>query len=472
MKKAFSRKNLWNSTPGFLKSSVGRALGVIPPQWLFGKRFRQQCTFLRESQWWSIDQIRTYQLQKMRAVLLLSYEKTKFYKSLFDQTGFHPNDFRCLEDMHHVPIIDKSMIIDNVFDMCTQSVKDRDVDFGSTGGTSGMPLHFYLNANRSAVEYAHLTQSWGRVGYHLGIPMAVFRGRVVATGRCGLHHEYDPNLRHHYYSSFHMSPENMRCYLDHISTIGPCYLYVYPSTISTLARFVVWNQISVPVNIQGIIAGSEILYPKQRETVEKIFGCRIYSSYGHSEKLVLAAGCETSNDYHVWPTYGYFELLDAKGVPITTPGEQGEIVGTGFMNSVMPFIRYRTGDFATYLGNQCDACGRKHIIISDIRGHRTQEVLIAADGSEISWTAMNMHDDTFLNVNQFQFAQYQPGYAVLRVVPADDFDQHDIERIEINMKQKLGGQLDFTVEKVKDIPLSPRGKAIYVDQHIERDSYQ
>ena len=152
-----------------------------------------------------------------------------------------------------------------------------------------------------------------------------------------------------------------------------------------------------------------MVYPEQREMVEEVFGCRYFSCYGHTEKLVFASECEESTDYHIWPTYGYFELLDENDKPVTTPGVRGEIVATGFINTVMPFIRYRTGDWATYVGNRCDACGRKHTIIRDIRGHRTQEILITANGSEISWTALNMHNDTFLNVQQFQFRQEKPG---------------------------------------------------------------
>jgi phenylacetate-CoA ligase len=206
--------------------------------------------------------------------------------------------------------------------------------------------------------------------------------------------------------------------------------------------------------------------------VEEVFRCRYFSCYGHTEKLVLAAECEHSHDYHVWPTYGYFELLDDKGSPVTTQGESGEIVGTGFINTVMPFIRYRTGDWATYVSDRCQACGREHIIIRDIRGHRTQEVLIAADGSEISWTALNMHDDTFINVRQFQFMQEKPGHAVLRIVPADGFGEGDADRICRNLGRKLDGRLTFTIELVEAIPLSIRGKAIYVDQRIQRAGVQ
>jgi phenylacetate-CoA ligase len=239
--------------------------------------------------------------------------------------------------------------------------------------------------------------------------------------------------------------------------------------VAALARFCLHAGIRPPGNIRGILAESEIVYPEQRKTVEDVFGCRYFACYGHSEKLVLATECEHSADYHVWPTYGYFELCDDQGHPVTTPGQRGEIVGTGFINTVMPFIRYRTGDWATYVGDRCEACGREHVIIRDIRGHRTQEVLIAAGGSEISWTALNMHDDTFLHVRQFQFMQDTPGRAVLRIVPADGFSEKDAARIQRNLGRKLDGQLTFTVELVDAIPLSARGKAVYVDQRIPQE---
>lgn len=406
---------------------------------------------------------------QVRQVLTLAYEKTRFYRRTFDSVGFHPREIRSLDDMARLPCIDKRIVGENLADMCTKSVRDLDVDFSSTGGMSGAPLHFYLNAGRSCTEYAYLVSSWGRIGYDLGIPMAVLRGRVVRADRSGLHHEYDPLLRHHYYSSFHLSDEDVRRYLDHIATIGTCFLHVYPSTVTSLARYIRRSGGRAPGNIQGIIAESEIVYPEQRMMVEEVFGCRCFSCYGQSEKVVLASGCEKSDDYHVWPTYGYFELLDDSGRPVTTPGQRGEIVGTGFINTVMPFVRYRTGDWATYVGDRCEACGREHTVIRDIRGHRMQEVLIAADGSEIPWTAVNMHDDTFLRVRQFQFTQETPGRAILRIVPADGFSAEDKDRIQRNLRQKLNGQVVFTTELVQSIPLSGRGKAVYVDQRIPRE---
>ena len=41
--------------------------------------------------------------------------------------------------------------------------------------------------------------------------------------------------------------------------------------------------------------------------IEGAFERRCLSSYGQTEKVVMASGCEGSTDYHVWPTYGIFD---------------------------------------------------------------------------------------------------------------------------------------------------------------------
>ena len=118
-----------------------------------------------------------------------------------------------------------------------------------------------------------------------------------------------------------------------------------------------------PKNIQGIIAESEIVYSQQRRMVEEVFGCRFFPVMAIRKKWFSPAGCEKSDDCHIWPSYGYFELLGKDGNPVQTPGQSGEIVGTGFINTAVPFIRYRTGDWAAYVGEGCEACGREHLII-------------------------------------------------------------------------------------------------------------
>jgi phenylacetate-CoA ligase len=467
MKRAFSRKNLWENMPLSIRSGLGFLLRPAPPGLVLGKRFRTCLRFARETEKWSADRARAYQLRELRRVCSLAYEASDYYRRTLGKVGFEPGDLNSTDVLTALPLIDKQTVGEHLREMCVVPPYGQGVDCISTGGSSGRPLKFYIGSERSAVEYAYLVAGWERAGYRTQIPQAVLRGEVVKPDRTGLRHHYDAILRRHYYSNFHMTDENMRRYLEHMAGIGPCYLHVYPSSIYTLACFMKRAGTKMPENIRGLLVGSEIVYPQQREVVSDVFPVPYFSWYGHSEKLVLAAECEHSPHYHVWPTYGYFELLDEEDRPVTTPGQRGEIVGTGFINRVVPFIRYRTGDYATYGGDKCDACGREQTIITDVRGHRTQEHLVAEDGSLIGWTALNMHDDTFDRVRQFQFVQIEPGRATLNVVPAEGFGQRDMEAIRRNLGRKLDERLAFDIELCESIRLTPGGKSIYVDQRIE-----
>jgi phenylacetate-CoA ligase len=340
------------------------------------------------------------------------------------------------------------------------------VDYTSTGGSSGPPLGFYIGSERSGIEYAYLVASWERAGFQLGLPLASLRGRLVQPDASGFHHEYDPLFRQHYYSNLHLTDDNAHRYLKHIAGLGSCFLHMYPSSAAALANFVRRAGILPPSNVRGILAGSENVYPEQRRAVTATLNYRYFSWYGLTEKVVLAAECEHSDRYHVWPTYGFFELLDDNGHRITSPGQRGEIVGTGFINTVVPFIRYRTGDYATYGGDHCPECKRAHPIICDIRGHRVQEVLVTHDGSLVTWTAVNVHDDTFDKVLHFQFHQDTPGRTVLRIVPATGFGQSDRDRIHNRINHKLYQRLEVDLQIVDSIPLTRSGKTIYVDQRI------
>jgi phenylacetate-CoA ligase len=465
VKRAWSRKNLWERAPRPVRAVCGLVAGRLPLGWLLGSRYRAWARLLAAADRWSAETARAYQLERLRELCQTAFH-SPYYRRLFHQCGFQPGDLRAPEDLDQLPTLDAETVRSELRDLCTVDPETANVDYVTTGGTGGKPLGFYAPAGRSAAEFAHLVTGWMRVGYWPGMPVAVFRGRTTPPDRRGLRHEHDPLLRHHYYSTFHMTDRTMQRYLEHVGTLGPCFLHVYPSAIDELARAVRRGGVRPPENVLGILAESEIVYPEQRRVVEETFGCRYFSSYGMSEKVALAAECERSDCYHVWPTYGYCELLNQDGRRVTTPGEPGEIVATGFLNHVMPFIRYRTGDHALYAGERCPACGREQLLLRDVRGHRTQEALIARDGSRISWTALNMHDDTFQNVLRVQFVQDRPGEAELLLVPAPGFGDADRRRIGSRLARKLDGQVTVRLSLCDQTRLSARGKAIYVDQRI------
>ena len=469
MRLAFSKKNIWERIPHRLKAIAGPVIRKIPPAVLLGKAFRDNLKFLERAQWWSVDEYQNYQLKGLQDICQIAFNHTIFYRELYKDLGFDPKDFNDFSQFRRLPFIDKDTLNVNLERMYARDLSRFGVDYTSTGGTSGVPLRFYIQPGRSQIEYAYLVSSWRRIGYEIGSPLAVFRGKVVRGKKDNMHYESDPILNHHYYSNFHMNDEQMRAYVNDLSRLGQCFLHVYPSSAFNLAKYVRRDLVNRTMDIKGIIAESENVYPEQRKFVEDTFGCRFFSCYGHTEKLVAASECENSDYYHVWPTYGFFELIDDNGIIIKEPGVRGEIVGTGFINRLVPFIRYRTGDYATYVSDHCMECGRNHPIIKDIRGHRIQEYLITQSRSRISWTALNMHDDTFDNVRRFQFQQNTPGHAILKIIPGKKFSDVDCSRIRKNLESKIGVQLRVDLFVVDNIPLTRAGKFIYVDQRIAED---
>lgn len=463
MKRAFSRKNLWEKAPRPMKAALGLALSFAPLEWLLGGRFRAWRRFLREAQWWSAEQIREYQTNRVREMLTLAYEKTVYYRRAFREIGFEPGDLRELSDLQRLPRIDKTTLREHAAEMMTAAPNGRGVDYVTTAGSSGTPLAFHIGAERSAVEFAHLTLCWERVGYRPGMSMAVLRGQEPPVSRAGFRYAYDPLLRHHVYSSFDLTETAMRWYVTHMNRVRPAFLHAYPSSAYTLTRFMAEHGLRFPDSLRAILLESEPLHTHQRQFIERHFdGLRVYSSYGHTEKLILAAECEHSSAYHVWPTYGYGEVVDHQGREVAE-GELGELVGTGFINQVTPFIRYRTDDFAVRGPSACTACGRQHALITGMQAHRSQEFLIGADGRAIVWTALNMHDDTFDGVRQFQLIQERPGAAELLLTPggAGTFDQ---QRVVRNLERKLGGQVALSVRVVDRIPPEKSGKQPIIRQ--------
>lgn len=453
-------------TPRPAKALAGSLLSTVPLPWVLGGEFRRWYRFALEANRWDVERIQEYQLQRLRRVLSLAWEKTDFYRESFKSVGFEPGDLNSLADLQKLPTIDKAVVRENWERMLTKPITAPGVGLVTTGGTSGEPMRFYMSSSRHAPEFAHLTSAWRRAGYRPGDSMAVLRGRLIKEPTKGMYYEYDPLFRHHYYSTFHMSPDNLRRYVSHINAVRPSFLHAYPSSLFALAKFMLSEGLTFPTSLKAALLESEPLLPHHRKLVQERMGLRLFSCYGHSEKLVMAAFCENSDDYHVIPSYGFCEVLHTNG-DSAREGETGEITGTGFINEVMPFIRYRTGDRVTRGGDRCPACGRPHMLLTGIEGRWGQEFLVCRDGRTLIYmTSLNLHDDTFDGVVRFQFVQDEPGKAVLLLVPASG-TAGDPERFMRHFAPKLSHGVVLDVQFVSEIPLTRVGKQPMILQRCQ-----
>jgi len=445
---------LTRHSPGFLRQSMR----LIPIQYrLGGKKFSDTYQFLLKSDFWTPEQNIHYQRERLNDLIHHLQKNVPFYKN---NSSNNDDPFKTLKDL---PILSKEEIQKNLSQFLSDDFSKVNTYSVTTGGTSGNQLKFYLDNSTYGTEWAYVAASWSRAGYILGDRMISFRGVEFRNADRGVYWQDNPIYNTIEMSPFHISPETMPAYVAKIKKVKPKFIHGYPSAISFFAKYLEDAGVSIS-NIKAVFAVSENVYPDQRAIIERVFHARFFSFYGMSEKVILAPECEKDTSYHAFPQYGITEILDKNGDPVGE-GECGELVGTGFMNRCMPFVRYRTGDFASFTKEPCN-CGRHHLILKDLKGRWDADVVIGKNGAKIPAAAMNFHSEIFKDINKFQFQQVKEGQVSLKIVLKEGISAIDENKLIQQIQTKTGDNLEISVAYVDDIHLSPRGKYKMIIQEM------
>jgi phenylacetate-CoA ligase len=443
----------YHALPGRVQSGLGFAYRCLPESWRWGSRYGEFRRLTEDTERWSWDELRAYQLKQLRVVLHHAVNHCPFYQRTFARAGFRPEEVRSIDDLKNCPTIEKTDLIRNIDEMASTNIKRSKRLYITTGGSTGIPVGFYLQKGVSRPkEQAFLEAMWRRAGYFKGARLAVIRGHVTSEEAGGRIAEYDATRGWLMLSSYHLTMERLPEYLEALERFKPDLLHAYPSAALQLAEFLEKSKQTWRVPIRGLLAGSERLTVPQKRLLERIFRCRVYRWYGHSERVVLAAeGCK-SELYYFCPTYGLAEF--------GPPNQEGlcEVIGTSFHNLAMPLIRYRTGDYVRLADPLND--GELEFpwpAVSAVDG-REQEFLVSATGRHISLTAFNMHDAIFDNLYAVQFYQDERGKAEFRYVPGPNFSGTRLAQIEAGIQRKLGSDFQIDMRAVHEVEKTEGGK--------------
>jgi phenylacetate-CoA ligase len=438
--KLYPLLSLYERMPRGAKSLVGSAYRQLPESFRRGGRYREFKNLAEAGEAWDRGQIAEFQLQQLRQVLQHAQTHCPFYRKRFADAGFDAARFSSLDDLRKCPLLTKQDLIDSREQMASEAFPASARLYITTGGSTGVPVGFYLQKGISrAKEQAFLETMWKRGGYFDGARLALLRGHVTSAKADGKISSYDATRDWLMLSSYHLTPERLPRYLAELEQFKPDLLYVYPSSALQLAEF-----------LQGILCGSERITEPQRRLIERVFNCRAYSWYGHSERVVLAAEGRDSKHYYFVPQYGYAEF--------GPPNADGlrEVIGTSFHNLAMPLIRYRTGDYVR-LVEQGSGLEYPVPAASEIAG-REQEFLVSGSGRKISLTAFNMHDAIFDGLYAVQFYQDRPGVAEFRYVAGPGFAASRLAAVESGIRRKLGDDFQFELKPVRDVEKTAAGK--------------
>lgn len=447
-----------------LKDGLRRIYHTLPQRWRVGREFHALYREYEERMFQPYEKRREYQMDQLRRMVSYAYKHTRYYRNLFDEHGISPKSIQDFSDIKKIPLLTKDIVKQNLEDMVSDAVPKRKLQYVTTGGSTGKPLGFYISrdVNRRRLVFEWL--NWSFMDYRIGDRCAVLRGAVVKDGFFA----YDPGENYLLLSTYDLREENIDAYLEKLVEFAPKIMRGYPSALEILARYIISKKKPVGwmlPSLKAISTSSEVLRPDQKRLVEEAFSCPVFDKYGNSEQVGVIGMCDEGH-YHEFMEHSYLEYLKEDACE-ADDGEIGEIIGTSFINDVVPFIRYKTGDEVLLANVEEGSCGIQSRRIERVEGRWHGESVKTKYGNLVSITALNSHSDIFDHAVRMQYYQDTPGVVILKIVRQPEYTEHDTEKIYAELNEKFKQQVDLHIEFVEEIPLTARGKYKYLDQRLK-----
>lgn len=422
----------------------------------YGKSFSKVYEELRKTEFFSEEELDNIVKEKLIEQIKYAYKYVPYYRENYNENDVKTMD--SLSDIERFPFIDKEIVKSNEDQFISDKFKKSELIQKKTSGSTGMPLAIYMNKDTTLKEWAFVVHIWERIGFTSKSSRILMREiEDKNKGICyfdGLKNELRIDISN-------MTPENMEIYCKAIERYKPDYIHGYPSATLQLCKFI--EKRGIKHQFKGVLPSSEGMSKEEVNYIKRVLNCPCLYFYGHTERLVMAGQCECSECYHVEPLYGYCELIDKNGEVIREEGKTGEIVATGFCNTGMPLIRYKTGDLAEWSLKKC-SCGRNYKLLKKLEG-RTTEYLVDCNNNKISLTAFR-YSFYEQHVNSFQFYQDEPGKVFVRIIPEEDFTELDKRNILKTLEEDCDSQIEFCIEKVKSISKKKSGKRELIIQKL------
>lgn len=434
------------------------ARNVIIPLYDFatGNPTRKYMSELEKSQWFSTHELREAQNRRLRALIEHSYRTVPYYRRIFRERKLRPDDVKDREDLHKLPILERSDVQNNLKELISTDYPRRDMRRGNTGGSTGEPLKFFTTKENRAWSNASRYLAWRWAGFEVGDKYACIFGSPIDLPRyTSMKGKLEGLVKRRIsLNSYCCSETDMEKFAHKIVKSKPEVIYGNAVPVAVMARFIEERGIK-GIQAKSVIIDSNQLFKREVETIERVFHCRVWWNYHNRENGTFASECSEHNGYHLFVQNFIFEFL--REGSIVGPGETGNIVVTDLHNCAMPFIRYEVGDVGTYSEEVC-VCGRSLPLMPELQGRRC-DILVTETGRLVS--GLFYQFERFFdiaNIRQFQIIQESRERILIKIVVAEGYSDRDMERIRNMVHFIMGQGMQVDIKIVESIASSKSGK--------------
>lgn len=342
----------------------------------------------------------------------------------------------------------------------------------STGGSTGLPLKFYVTRESYERRMAVADRGYGWAGAQEGRrAFFVWGTPIYAPGRIKrvkqvLQHRLQCRC---YFDSFNFSDvEKSRC-CKQINAYKPAALVGYAGNLVALARFVAERPERLRWKAETLVTAAEGLHPGDRELLRSTLCDEVFESYGSREVMLIGMECRAHGGYHLAIDNVLCEVVDEHGCPLP-PGVCGRIVVTDLFNRANPFVRYEIGDLGVMGDGPCP-CGLPFPLLAEVSG-RSQEVIRRADGETMTALFVPHLMKEFNWVQGYQLVQevernHELTVSLVTSAPLADCATGAIEQ---KLREKLGEGMTIRFERVSTLQKTASGKTPIVVADTDREA--
>ena len=438
---------IYHKMPSWSRSVAASLRGFYLNSWRYDENTEKLVEEALERDFWSEKQWCDFQENRLSFVLNRAATRVPFYREQWAKRRRN-GDKSSWEILENWEILEKQTLRKHAAEFVADDCRREKMYHDHTSGTTGTSLNLWSNAETVKLWYALFEarsrrwygvtrrDRWAILGGQLVVPVAKSKPPFWV---------WNAGLNQLYLSSYHLAPNLINHYLDAIAKYRVTYILGYSSALYALAQEVL-RQKRKDIQLKVAITNAEPLFDFQREMISAAFNCPVRETYGMAELVAAAGDCEHGK-LHQWLDVGVIERNSAD------QNEPQDFICTGLINADMPLIRYRVGDCGSFSDEKCE-CGRSLPLIEKIEG-RSDDVLWTADGRRVGRLDPVFKND--LPIKEAQIIQKSLKKIVVKIVPADGFNQKSAKKMSDRICERMG-DVEIIIEIVTEIPRTERGK--------------
>lgn len=422
-------------SPNFIKQAY---YNFVPFELRYGDTFKNTYKEIIEHLNWDYNKLKEYQFNELKKILVHCDNNVAYYNKIFKEYSFNPHKLQDFNDINILPFLTKDIIRENYNDLLAKNYKDKKLYTLKTSGSTGKKLQFLATDDTYKKEAAFILRTYKEHGATLYDKPSIWLRRYVPDNKEKPLWTYDHELKRLYMSAYHLNATNLKDYLKEISKRKYHTLVGYPSSIYALACLL--EEVGGFINISAIHTASEMMLPQWKEKIEHVLGIKVKSHYGQMEKVSLYHQDSYDDLYKENLDYSYNEIINEN--------EENIVVGTGFINYAMPFIRYKTNDTAEINKNLLTHKGLPKSVL--LFNGRSDDILISKSGVRIPGVNFYTMMYNIDGIKMFQIIQKDRDIINLKLVKNSEFTDETMTKIKKGIRERVG-DVNITTDFVQEI---------------------